>query len=311
MDRHIATTIGFAVHVGAAACFMSYRLIGDKSACSEATAIRSVKRLEAAGWLKIIRTSGRRANTFTLVLPPPLRFPEAEDIRQLAEIGDAKRDKFASYQIVKNSSPDAGEPLRSYARVEVEGEDVNPRRVMQELSVVEPSQNFARDAKGQLLQSEAPTIAELCESKRGKERITYSPLTPDDGKRDVLFDRLWSLWGGGAYEDRARRRFNKTLDGGVEPDAILEAAERRRKRLDQSGFQDDSRLYLWLRRGDWQREPSVSQLVFVEYGSEAGRAWERHWLKTRRVRPSWQCMPGQGFRRGRYFPSEFPPDGTT
>jgi len=52
-------------------------------------------------------------------------------------------------------------------------------------------------------------------------------------------------------------------------------------------------------------------LVFVEYGTTAAMAWERHSLKMKRKRPPWQCMPEQGFRRGWFFPSEFPPEDAT
>lgn len=52
-------------------------------------------------------------------------------------------------------------------------------------------------------------------------------------------------------------------------------------------------------------------LVFVEYGTTAAMAWERHSLKTKRKRPPWQCMPERGFRRGWFFPSEFPPEDAT
>lgn len=55
--------------------------------------------------------------------------------------------------------------------------------------------------------------------------------------------------------------------------------------------------------------PHSPSLLFVEHGTEAGWAWERYWLKTKGKRPPWQCSPSTGYRRGWWFPSEFPPVG--
>lgn len=58
--------------------------------------------------------------------------------------------------------------------------------------------------------------------------------------------------------------------------------------------------------GKQPAEPPM--LVFVECNTKPGRAWEAFWLRTKRVRPNWYTAPDQGYRRGWYFPTEYPPN---
>lgn len=315
--------VGQAVYIGQASCFLSYDTLAAKTGLHRVTVVKAIKELQKAGWISVMRTRGRRSNTYALSLPVPLRFPD-EETRQLADIAENKAanwpgsnpDKieqggnFATLPAVNIGGQDEAEQLSCCATVGGHFEAANSSVAKLPLSGEEQSPSYATDADRQQLQNAAPTVVKLDYPIIEKKKKTYNPLGADDGNHSALFERLWALWGGGGFEDRAKRRFDKTLMDGVDPAIIIAAAERRRKRLDRFGLREAGMLYLWLRRGDWQREPDVPKQVFVEQGTKAGRAWERNWLETKCVRPPWQSVREQGFKRGWYFPSEFPPEDT-
>ncbi|MBS1166449.1 MAG: hypothetical protein H6R00_2474 [Proteobacteria bacterium] len=226
----VATLIGFAVFVGKDSCYLSYEVIAERSPFSRRAVIKIVKELEAAGWIAVRRTMGRRANTFMLTLPPPLLFPGANG----EQVG---------------SPLDAVERCTGSAVVDANGEQIGSP-----LELEEQCTSRCTDADEQQCTDVAPTVHELVHPKRRKEIITYNP-----------FDA-------------------QPATGGV-----------------SCGSSDPS-----------SKQPAKPpKLVFVEHDTEAGRAWERSWLKTKRKRPPWQSMRDQGFRRGWYFQTEFPPDDTT
>lgn len=286
MDRLVAMTVGFAVHVGSTAWAMTYDEIGGQTGCSKDTATRAVKRLEEAGWLNVRRTGGRRANTFMLTLPSPLRFPDEEtsrltdvdetkaaNLRQSNADKIVKRGKFTSFPSGKNSSSGIVEQPHNSAAVEGGHDSENSRIALRPLEVREQPQSYAADADVQQPQMGVPTAAELCGPIKIKETITYNPFDAQPA----------------------------TEDASCNPSSA--SGKRSPLPTDQEN-QLSKKLY----EAQILQPAKAPTLVFVECDTKPGRAWEAFWLRTKRVRPNWYTAPDQGYRRGWYFPTEFPPD---
>ena len=271
-------------------CFPSYELLGKNAAVSRDTAMRAVKGLEAAGWLGVMRTKGRRSNTFMLLMPASLAIPEAP---ALMTGNDAVRPLAVSQQSQAGAT----------------------------VALSEQSQAGATVAKMEQSQIAAPTVAQLCNPKNSKNISPLNPPTQPGSDIDAAFEVLWTIWSNDADKGKARSAFHRATSAsglGVSPEAIIAAARERRLRRLTANASEAVPLARWLRGEGWsgeakpasahERKPAqaAKPQVFVEEGSPAWTAWRTYRQRQGKSTPS-STFASQSGRRGWHFESEWPP----
>lgn len=283
----VAMAISQRLHPGSE-CFPSYELLGKSAAISRDTAIRAVKWLEAAGWLGVTRTKGRKSNTFTLLLPASVAIPE---------------------------------PLQ----IPTSSNDVRPLEVVEQSQAVatvapsERSQAGATVAEKEQSQIAPPTVAELCDPKKYKNIYPLNPPTQPGNDIDAAFEELWEIWANNTDKGKARSAFHRAVTGlRVPPETIIAAArERRLKRL-AGQVAEAVPLARWLRGEGWSaetkpassREQKASEAkradIFVEEGTAAWKAWKEHRKREGKGVQSAFAFQSERGRRGWYFETEWP-----
>jgi hypothetical protein len=281
-------------------CFPSYELLGQRAAVSRDTAIRAVKSLEAAGWLNVTRTKGRKSNTFTLLMPASVAVPEP---------------------LITTSSEADLRPLEGAQQSQAGATVARPEQSQAGATVgaCERPQAGATVAKQEQSQMASSTVAELCGPKNNKN---ISPLTPQaqtGTDTDAAFEELWEIWGNVLDKGKARSAFHRAVNGlRVDPSTIIEAARERRLRRLAGHVAEAEPLARWLRGEGWSvetrqaaaREPKAAEGkradVFVEEGTAQWRAWKDLRKRQGRVLVA-RSFPSKPGRRGWLFESEWPP----
>lgn len=285
----IALALANTINVASGACHPSYETLAKNTNKSRDTAMRAVKRLEAAGWLGIARTKGRKANSFTLLMPSNLAVTPA--------IGDVE-------QAVSTVAPR-------------EDATVNGRKYTQPLPNNEQSHMAATDANRQQSQIDGSTVAKLCHPEQIEQNPPYSPpvAQQEPTSVDPQFEELWKQWGDGDGKGKARSAFHRAVNAlGVSAETILEAAEKQfAERFWDRKTKTKPSLSRWLRDEGWANKPKSApaekpstRRVFVEEGTPAWNEWVAYRQRQGKKIPS-ETMQLEGRRRGWHFPSEYPP----
>lgn len=297
----VAMAISQRLHPGSE-CFPSYELLGKSAAISRDTAIRAVKWLEAAGWLGVTRTKGRKSNTFTLLLPASAAIPEPLQIPTIC-------NDVRPLEVVEQSQAGA-----TVARFE---QSQAPATV----APSERSQAGATVAEKEQPQITPPTVAELCGPKKYKNISPLNPPTQPGNDVDADFEELWEIWANNTDKGKARQAFHRAVTGlHVDPSTIIEAARDRRIGRRLSGDVPEAvPLTRWLRGEGWSaetkpassREPRPTETkrpeIFVEEGTAAWMAWKEHRKRKGMGVQSAFALQSQGGRRGWLFETEWPP----
>lgn len=295
----VAMAISLRLYVGRGNCFPSYERLAEDAAVSRDTVIRAVKTLEAAGWLGVIRSKGRKSNSFTLLMPPSM----AVDVGTCQAI-DAELSQSMAPAEQSQAGATVATPEQSQAAATV--------------APVERPQAAAAVAEMKQSHIEAQTVAEPCHPKKIEEN---TPLTPQASSGTVAaFEKLWEVWENDTDKGRARAAFHRaTSPSGlnVPAETIIEAARSRRIRRFTSNVPEAVPLARWLRDEGWavaakrstsgerQAVQPARPLVFVEEGTPAWRAWQD--AKRREgKRFTARSFPSQPGRLGWYFDSEWP-----
>lgn len=311
--RCVAMAISFAMHIGGEGCFPSYQLIASRSACSRATAMRAVKTLEEAGWLGVARTSGRHANSFTLLMPGDQSISTGSETRQLA---DFHADKAADLRV---SCPDHADKVAAFSCRTRNQETVSAPIQHAANGIIQKQPLNGIIPNHERSQNRPATVAKPCDPKREEQDSPLKPPTQTGTDLNAAFEELWQIWANGTDKGKARSAFHRAVTGlNVAPETIISAArERRLKRLTGHGAEAEP-LARWLRREGWSIEtkpastgsPLTDQArhptVFVEEGTEAWKAWRSYRQHLGKGTPS-TTFASQGGRRGWHFETEFPP----
>lgn len=258
-------------------CFPSYELLGQRAAVSRDTAIRAVKSLEAAGWLSVTRTKGRKSNTFTLLMPASVAVPEPlittsseADLRPLEVVEQSQAGATVAKQEQSQMAPSTVKEL------------CGPKN-NKNISPLTPQAQTCTDTDA--------AFEELWEIwgnvlDKGKARSAFHRAV--NGLRVVPSTII----------EAARERRLRRLAGHV-----AEAVPLARWLRDE-GWSVDAKQAAARELKAAEAHPVK---VFVEEGTPAWKAWKEHRRRQGLGVQSAIAFPSKRGRRGWLFESEWPP----
>lgn len=146
-----------------------------------------------------------------------------------------------------------------------------------------------------------------------KKDISPSPQNPVDKadkpfKYPPEFEEIWALFVKKVGKDAAFRQWKKTK-GRVPHETLIAAVKAQAKKDRTADIQFVPHPATWLSEGRWQDEGLIPQEprnveapgCWVQYGTEAGDAWERSYRAKGKI-------PPRDSRGGWHHPTEWPPE---